>query len=111
MENKDKCKIVQDLLPNYIDKLTSEETNSFVKKHLEECNECHEIIENMKKDFEKEKKEINKKTIKYAKKINNKITNHKCFTFLLYFLAYFIVFLLSSFLSFSKSFFIFSIIS
>ena len=55
--NKDKCKIVQDLLPNYIDKLTSEKTNSFVKKHLEECNECHEIIENMKKDFEKEKKE------------------------------------------------------
>ena len=60
MENKEKCKIVQDLLPNYIDKLTSEETNSFVEKHLEECNECHEIIENMKKDFEKERNELNK---------------------------------------------------
>lgn len=73
MENKEKCKIVQDLLPNYIDKLTSEETNSFVEKHLEECKECNEIIENMKKDFEKERKELNKKTIKYAKKINKKI--------------------------------------
>ena len=54
MENKEKCKIVQDLLPNYIDKLTSDETNSFVAKHLEECTECTEIIENMKKNFEKE---------------------------------------------------------
>ena len=85
MENKDKCKIVQDLLPNYIDKLISEETNSFVKKHLEECNECHEIIENMKKYFEKEKKEINKKTIKYAKKYKRKV-KHLWFIILLFIL-------------------------
>lgn len=87
MENKDKCKIVQDLLPNYIDKLTSEETNSFVKKHLEECNECHEIIENMKKYFEKEKKEINKKTIKYAKKYKRKV-KHLWFIILLFILLF-----------------------
>ena len=28
-ENKE-CKIVQDLLPNYIEKLTNEETNKFI---------------------------------------------------------------------------------
>ena len=77
------CKIVQDLLPNYIDKLTSEETNSFVEKHLEECNECHEIIENMKKDFEKERNELNKKTIKYAKKYKRKV-KHLWFIILLF---------------------------
>ena len=87
MENKDKCKIVQDLLPNYIDKLTSEETNSFVKKHLEECNECHEIIENMKKDFEKERNELNKKTIKYAKKYKRKV-KHLWFIILLFILLF-----------------------
>ena len=73
MENKVKCKIVQDLLPNYIDKLTSEETNSFVEKHLEECTECTEIIENMKKNFEKGKNEVTQKTIKYAKKYKQKV--------------------------------------
>lgn len=87
MENKEKCKIVQDLLPNYIDKLTSEETNSFVEKHLEECKECHEIIENMKKDFEKERNELNKKTIKYAKKYKRKV-KHLWFVILLFILLF-----------------------
>lgn len=87
MENKEKCKIVQDLLPNYIDKLTSEETNSFIEKHLEECNECNEIIENMKKDFEKEKNEINEKSIKYAKKYKRKV-KHLWFIILLFILLF-----------------------
>ena len=87
MENKEKCKIVQDLLPNYIDKLTSEETNSFIEKHLEECKECHEIIENMKKDFEKERNELNKKTIKYAKKYKRKV-KHLWFIILLFILLF-----------------------
>ena len=30
-ENKE-CKIVQDLLPNYIEKLTNEETNQFIEE-------------------------------------------------------------------------------
>ena len=34
------CKIVQDLLPNYIEKLTSDETNIFIEKHLKECEDC-----------------------------------------------------------------------
>lgn len=87
MENKEKCKIVQDLLPNYIDKLTSEETNSFVEKHLEECKECNEIIENMKKDFEKERSEVTKKTIKYAKKYKRKV-KHLWFIILLFILLF-----------------------
>ena len=34
------CKIVQDLLPNYIDGLTNEETNLFIENHLKECSVC-----------------------------------------------------------------------
>ena len=30
MKEKKNCKIVQDLLPNYIEKLTNEETNIFI---------------------------------------------------------------------------------
>ena len=73
MENKENCKIVKDLLPSYIDGLTSEDTQKYIETHLEECNECKESLENMKKDFEKEKKDIANKSIKYAKKINKKI--------------------------------------
>ena len=35
MENK--CKIVTDLLPNYIENLTSEDTNKFIEEHLNSC--------------------------------------------------------------------------
>ena len=41
------CKIVQDLLPNYIDGLTNEETNVFIENHLKECSECKKTFENI----------------------------------------------------------------
>ena len=47
MNNKD-CKIVRDLLPSYIDGLTSKETNEFIKKHISECSDCSIVYENMK---------------------------------------------------------------
>ena len=40
MKENRNCKIVQDLLPNYIEKLTTEETNQFIEEHLKECDEC-----------------------------------------------------------------------
>lgn len=42
-----KCCIVKDLLPSYIDGLTSEETNAEIEKHLEGCTACHTIYEQM----------------------------------------------------------------
>jgi predicted anti-sigma-YlaC factor YlaD len=38
------CSIVQDLLPNYIEKLTMNETNIFIEKHLETCVSCKEVV-------------------------------------------------------------------
>lgn len=43
-----KCNIVRDLLPNYIDELTSETTNEEMEKHLENCAECRSIYEKMR---------------------------------------------------------------
>lgn len=43
-----KCKIIQDLLPLYCDKLTSEESNEEIENHLQDCAECTEVYENMK---------------------------------------------------------------
>lgn len=40
MNNELQCNIVYDLLPLYMDELTSEETNLFIKQHLDECPDC-----------------------------------------------------------------------
>lgn len=42
-----KCNIVEDLLPNYIDGLTNEETNADIKKHLDGCSNCRTAYEEM----------------------------------------------------------------
>lgn len=51
MKEKKDCKIVQDLLPNYIEDLTNEETNYFIDEHINECPECQKILENMQKEI------------------------------------------------------------
>ena len=77
MSDKLRCEIVQDLLPSYVDGLTSDETNEAVKDHLADCVSCRDMYERMKADetsaeensevMEKEKKEIN-----FLKKIKQK---------------------------------------
>lgn len=42
-----KCSIVKDLLSNYIDGLTSEETNTEIRKHLDNCDNCRTVYEEM----------------------------------------------------------------
>lgn len=73
MKEKRNCKIVQDLLPNYIEKLTNEETNIFIEEHLKECEECRNILENMKIDLKVEVQNRENREVKYIKKYNSKI--------------------------------------
>lgn len=42
------CKIVEDLLPLYIENLTNEENTSMIENHLNECESCKEIYNEMK---------------------------------------------------------------
>lgn len=49
-----KCCIVKDLLPGYIDGLTSEETNIEIKEHLENCEACRTIYERMSAEIPRE---------------------------------------------------------
>ena len=39
------CKIIQDLLPLYAEKLTSDESNKAIEEHLKGCPECMEALE------------------------------------------------------------------
>jgi hypothetical protein len=52
MEQRLDCEIVQDLLPGYIEHLTSEGTNMNVKKHLDGCPKCREIHQQMTQEIE-----------------------------------------------------------
>ena len=66
------CKIFQDLLPAYIDKITSEETNQFMEEHLNTCADCRKVYEEMTAEVEKEaikNTEIVKTIKKYKRKI------------------------------------------
>ena len=49
--NKKDCKIVQDLLPNYVDNLTQKETNDFLEDHLKNCEECSKKLDAMKAEI------------------------------------------------------------
>lgn len=51
------CDIVQDLLPLYLDKKTSEETDKFVEKHLWECETCGQVYEVMNSSLGEELRE------------------------------------------------------
>lgn len=42
-----KCNVVRELLPNYIEGLTSSETNTDIKKHLAGCESCCAVYEYM----------------------------------------------------------------
>lgn len=56
MKNQKKqCKIIYDLLPNYIDNLTSEETNKYIEEHLEKCPDCLNTLNNMQGEIKLEK--------------------------------------------------------
>ena len=73
MEEKRDCKIVQDLLPNYIENLTNDETNNFIEEHLKVCKECQKVYDNMKKDFEVNTIKRDGRKVKYLKKYSKKM--------------------------------------
>lgn len=77
------CKIVQDILPNYIEQLTSEETNQYVEEHLNSCEECKNIYENMKSEMNLNENKINNREVKYIKKFNNKMKILKLIIFII----------------------------
>lgn len=70
MSTKLNCDIVRDLLPSYVDGLTSKTTNEAVNEHLKECPECTEALKRMKEP-EKTNSEP-KAEVNYLKKIRRR---------------------------------------
>lgn len=48
MADKLKCEIIKDLLPGYVEGLTSNDTNEAVEEHLKNCPDCQGAYERMK---------------------------------------------------------------
>lgn len=68
------CEVIRDLLPSYIDGLTSQESNRLVEEHLEGCAECREYLKEMQADLSAEAAvEKNKKAIRPFGKLNRRI--------------------------------------
>lgn len=73
---KNECKIVKDLLPNYVENLTSKETKEFVEEHIETCKDCKEILKMLKGERNKENQEQKneeEQEFKHLKKYNRKM--------------------------------------
>ena len=65
------CEMIQDLLPSYIDELTSDVTNREIEAHMTECQQCKNVLEQMKTpDMEPVEKEV--KEIDFLKKTKKK---------------------------------------
>ena len=68
------CDVIQDLLPSYSDKVSSDATNKLVEEHLKTCKKCSVALKNMNKDIDTEIVENQDEQIDYLKKYKkNKI--------------------------------------
>lgn len=76
-----KCDIIKDLLPSYIDGLTSNESNMEIESHMKDCVQCREILDEMKSEIVTENIEVNKGNIKPFKKLNRKVLRAVLITF------------------------------
>lgn len=47
----DKCNIIRDLLPLYLDEVCSEESRELLEKHLEHCEACRRELDEMKMEL------------------------------------------------------------
>lgn len=69
MKREISCNIVQDLLPNYIEKLTSNESNQEIEHHMDVCEDCKKVYEQMNSEMSSTVK-VPVIEIKFLKKIN-----------------------------------------
>lgn len=67
------CKIIRDLMPNYIDGLASQESREYIEEHLKTCTECTNYLNEMKSQVELNGKETIKEEVDYMKKAKKKM--------------------------------------
>ncbi|WP_077304196.1 zf-HC2 domain-containing protein [Terribacillus halophilus] len=67
--------VFRDLVPNYLENLTSEETNRQMEQHMEQCENCREYVNEMREELFIEhinERKDEKKKVDYLKKVRSK---------------------------------------
>ncbi len=62
------CDVIQDLLPSYSDKVSSNATNKLVEEHLKNCKKCNIALKSMNKEIDTEFIENQEEQLDYLKK-------------------------------------------
>lgn len=73
MKDELQCEIVQDLLPSYVDGLTSEVTNTAIREHTGNCEECSQMLERMQEPQKMKMDAVQKEEIDFLKKIKSRL--------------------------------------
>lgn len=67
-----RCDIIKDLLPSYIEGLTSKTSNEEIEKHLDTCEECRTFYQEMTGEIKEKLPVTEVKELDYLKKIRKK---------------------------------------
>ncbi|WP_461809713.1 DUF4825 domain-containing protein [Faecalimonas sp.] len=68
MKNKLPCDVIEDLLPLYIEQLTSDCTKEMIEEHIETCEKCREKLERMREPSICERNDEEEMEIDFLKK-------------------------------------------
>ena len=70
MKENLECNIIQDLLPNYIEKLTTDGTNHAIEEHLNSCENCQEVLKILNTEIKTDQRSASIKELKFFNKIS-----------------------------------------
>lgn len=88
------CKVIQDLLPLYAEKMTSHESNLLIEEHMDDCSKCADMLNSIKVNMAKNKPDTEGgASLKFVQKnIKKRKAKAIVFASLIVFLAMFTVF-------------------
>ena len=96
--------IFRDLVPSYIENLTSKETNRQMEKHMEQCKDCRKYLDEMQEELYSvsvQKQTIEDRDIDYLKKIRTK-NRKKVITIVASLISIFLILVLGYYLIFIR---------
>jgi hypothetical protein len=70
------CDTIEDLLPLYIEKLTSKDTNELIQEHITKCSRCYDTFSFLNTDLQVKSSDLrrnNKSSSRFFRRIRNKI--------------------------------------
>ena len=71
------CKVIEDMLPMYFDKVCSEESSLLIEEHLKDCPYCSHILSELRSDIDMHQKNVDDiKPLKKIQKSYKKMKTH-----------------------------------